>query len=35
MNGLLMWGLVLPLLLVVAGTMTLRRRKSRRRGSAR
>jgi LPXTG-motif cell wall-anchored protein len=31
MNGLLMWGLVLPLLLVVAGIITLRRRKDRRR----
>jgi LPXTG-motif cell wall-anchored protein len=31
MNGLLLWGLVLPLLLVVAGVITLRRRKGRRR----
>jgi LPXTG-motif cell wall-anchored protein len=31
MNGLLLWGLVLPLLLVVAGVITLRRRKTRRR----
>jgi LPXTG-motif cell wall-anchored protein len=31
MNGLLMWGLVLPMLLVVAGVITLRRRKARRR----
>jgi LPXTG-motif cell wall-anchored protein len=30
MNGLLMWGLVLPVLLVIAGIITLRRRKSRR-----
>jgi LPXTG-motif cell wall-anchored protein len=31
MDGLLMWGLVLPVLLVVAGVVTLRRRKDRRR----
>jgi LPXTG-motif cell wall-anchored protein len=31
MNGLLMWGLVLPVLLVIAGIITLRRRKTRRR----
>jgi LPXTG-motif cell wall-anchored protein len=31
MNGLLIWGLVLPVLLVVAGVVTMRRRKSRRR----
>ena len=31
MDGLLMWGLVLPVLLVVAGVITLRRRKDRRR----
>ena len=31
MNGLLLWGLVLPLLLVVAGIITLRRKKYRRR----
>jgi LPXTG-motif cell wall-anchored protein len=29
MNGWLMWGLVLPLLLIVAGVMTIRRRKHR------
>ena len=27
MNGWLLWGLVLPILLVVAGVITLRRRK--------
>jgi hypothetical protein len=27
MNGLLLWGLVLPILLVVAGVVTIRRRK--------
>jgi hypothetical protein len=27
MNGWLMWGLILPILLVVAGVITLRRRK--------
>jgi hypothetical protein len=30
MNGWLMWGLVLPILLVVAGIVTFRRRKGRR-----
>jgi cytochrome c-type biogenesis protein CcmH/NrfF len=30
MNGWLMWGLVLPVLLVVAGIVTIRRRKRRR-----
>jgi hypothetical protein len=30
MNGWLMWGLVLPILLVVAGIITLRRRNHRR-----
>jgi hypothetical protein len=30
-NGLLIWGLVLPVLLVVAGIVTLRRRNGRRR----
>jgi len=30
MNGWLMWGLILPLLLVVAGIMTIRRRNHRR-----
>jgi len=30
MNGWLMWGLFLPILLVVAGVITLRRRKGRR-----
>jgi hypothetical protein len=29
-NGWLMWGLVLPVLLVVAGIITVRRRKQRR-----
>jgi hypothetical protein len=29
-NGLLLWGLVLPVLLVIAGIVTLRRRKGRR-----
>jgi hypothetical protein len=29
-NGWLMWGLVLPLLLVVAGILTVRRRNQRR-----
>jgi hypothetical protein len=32
MNGLLLWGLVLPILLVVAGIITMQRKKSRRRG---
>jgi cytochrome c-type biogenesis protein CcmH/NrfF len=30
MNGWLMWGLILPVLLVVAGIVTVRRRNSRR-----
>jgi hypothetical protein len=30
MNGWLMWGLVLPILLVVAGVVTLRRKNRRR-----
>jgi hypothetical protein len=30
MNGLLLWGLVLPILLVVAGLVTLLRRNGRR-----
>ncbi len=30
MNGWLMWGLVLPVLLVVAGIVTIRRRNDRR-----
>jgi hypothetical protein len=30
MTGWLMWGLVLPLLLIVAGIVTLRRRNQRR-----
>jgi len=30
MNGWLMWGLILPILLVVAGIITLQRRKGRR-----
>jgi hypothetical protein len=30
MNGWLMWGLILPLLLVVAGIVTIRRRNHRR-----
>jgi hypothetical protein len=30
MNGWLMWGLVLPILLIVAGVITLRRKNSRR-----
>jgi LPXTG-motif cell wall-anchored protein len=30
MHGLLLWGLVLPALLVVAGIVSLRRRKDRR-----
>ena len=30
MNGWLMWGLILPLLLVVAGIITIRRRNHRR-----
>jgi LPXTG-motif cell wall-anchored protein len=30
MNGWLMWGLILPLLLVVAGIVTVRRRNHRR-----
>ena len=29
MNGWLMWGLILPLLLIVAGIMTIRRRNQR------
>ncbi len=29
MSGLLMWGLILPLLLVVAGIVTIRRRNDR------
>jgi LPXTG-motif cell wall-anchored protein len=29
MNGWLMWGLILPLLLVVAGVITIRRRNHR------
>jgi LPXTG-motif cell wall-anchored protein len=29
MNGWLMWGLILPLLLVVAGIITIRRRNDR------
>ena len=29
MNGWLMWGLILPLLLVIAGIVTIRRRKQR------
>ena len=29
MNGWLMWGLVLPLLLVIAGIVTIRRRNHR------
>jgi LPXTG-motif cell wall-anchored protein len=28
MNGWLLWGLVLPVLLVIAGIVTIRRRKS-------
>jgi LPXTG-motif cell wall-anchored protein len=28
MNGLLLWGLFLPILLVVAGVITIRRRKN-------
>ena len=28
MNGWLLWGLILPVLLVVAGIITIRRRKS-------
>ena len=31
MNGWLMWGLILPVLLVVAGIVTIRRRNHRRR----
>jgi LPXTG-motif cell wall-anchored protein len=31
MNGWLMWGLILPLLLVVAGVVVLRRKRSGRR----
>jgi hypothetical protein len=27
MNGYLMWGLILPILLVIAGVITLRRRR--------
>jgi hypothetical protein len=30
MNGWLLWGLFLPILLVVAGVITIRRRKGRR-----
>jgi LPXTG-motif cell wall-anchored protein len=30
MNGWLMWGLILPLLLIVAGIITIRRRNHRR-----
>jgi LPXTG-motif cell wall-anchored protein len=30
MQGLLMWGLILPVLLIVAGIITLRRKKNRR-----
>jgi hypothetical protein len=30
MSGILMWGLILPLLLVVAGIITIRRRNGRR-----
>ena len=30
MNGILLWGLVLPILLVVAGVVTIRRRNGRR-----
>jgi hypothetical protein len=30
MNGWLLWGLILPVLLVIAGVITLRRRKGRR-----
>jgi hypothetical protein len=30
MNGWLMWGLILPLLLVVAGIITIQRRRGRR-----
>jgi hypothetical protein len=30
MNGWLMWGLILPILLVVAGIVTIQRRKGRR-----
>jgi hypothetical protein len=30
MGGWLMWGLILPLLLVVAGILTIRRRNNRR-----
>jgi hypothetical protein len=30
MNGWLMWGLILPILLVVAGVITIRRRNGRR-----
>jgi hypothetical protein len=30
MNGWLMWGLFLPILLVIAGVITLRRRNGRR-----
>jgi hypothetical protein len=29
MSGILMWGLILPLLLVVAGIVTIRRRNDR------
>jgi LPXTG-motif cell wall-anchored protein len=30
MNGWLLWGIVLPILLVVAGIISIRRKKSRR-----
>jgi len=30
MNGWLMWGLILPVLLVIAGVITIRRRNGRR-----
>jgi LPXTG-motif cell wall-anchored protein len=30
MNGWLLWGLILPLLLIVAGILTIRRRNQRR-----
>jgi hypothetical protein len=30
MNGWLMWGLILPILLVVAGVITIRRKNGRR-----
>ena len=31
MHGVLLWGLILPVLLIVAGVITLRRKKDRRR----